>query len=168
MGKLATELVSKKGIKVEELIEKLNKAYSDEWLAYIQYWTGAKIAEGMASGFVAGELKEHAAEELEHASKLAKRILQLGGSIIIDPKEWYKHSTCGYAIPSNPHVEALLKQNIEGERCAIAVYNALAEYVKDKDPITYNLILEILEDEVEHEQDLEDIQRDFLSVKCVK
>lgn len=168
MGKLAIELVSKKSINVEELIEKLNKAYCDEWLAYIQYWTGAQIAEGIASGVVAGELKEHAAEELGHAAKLAKRIFQLGGTIIADPKEWYKHSTCGYEIPSNPKVEALLTQNIKGERCAIAVYNSIAEYVKDKDPVTYNLVLEILADEIEHEQDLEDIDRDLKSVKCSK
>jgi len=44
---------------------------------------------------------------------------------------------------------------------AIAMYNKLLDFVKDKDPITYHMVLEILEDEVEHEEDLEAILQDI-------
>ena len=30
---------------VDKLIEMLNKAYADEWLAYYQYWIGAKVVK---------------------------------------------------------------------------------------------------------------------------
>ena len=106
-------------------------------------------------------MEEHAKEELEHAEKLAKRIIQLGGTPIIEPKDWYKYSTCGYLTPSDPRVEVLLAQNIAGERCAINVYNELIKLVKDKDLITYKMLVSILEDEIEHEQDLEDLANDF-------
>ena len=31
---------------VEELLNLLNKALADEWLAYYQYWIGAKVVKG--------------------------------------------------------------------------------------------------------------------------
>ena len=106
---------------------------------------------------IAAELAEHAGEELEHAEKLAKRIVQLGGTPAISPDLWLKESTCGYLAPKDPNTLVLLEQNIQGERCAIEVYQRLLEKVAGKDPITEHLVREILEDELEHEQDLEDL-----------
>lgn len=161
MGKKAIELVEAAGLDVSELIKKLNKAYADEWLAYIQYWTGAKVVEGLMRPNVEEELKEHAGEELEHAQKLADRIIQLGGTPILDPKDYFKETNCGYLVPSKFDTKSLLEQNIEGERCAITVYNDILNYVKGKDPITMHLVRHILEDEIEHEHDLEDLLTDI-------
>jgi bacterioferritin len=99
----------------------------------------------------------HATEELGHALLLVGRIIQLGGTPILDPAEFGKLSNCGYVAPKDPHVKVILKQNIEGERCAIEAYDKLLAFVKDKDDITYNMILSILTDEVEHETDLENL-----------
>ena len=63
--------------------------------------------------------------------------------------------------PANPHVGKLLEQNIKGEQCAISVYKKLIDYTKDKDPVTYDIALQILQDEIEHEEDLEAIQEDI-------
>ncbi len=41
---------------VDQLIELLNKALADEWLAYYQYWIGAKVAKGPMRGAVVAEL----------------------------------------------------------------------------------------------------------------
>ena len=162
MGTRGREIV---GIDVNKLLELLNKAFADEWLAYYQYWIGAKVVKGPMRGQVASELEEHAGEELEHAGMLTERIIQLGGTPILKPEEWYKLSNCGYETPEDPHVKAVLKQNIKGEQCAIDVYNILLETVKDKDPVTYGMILKILEDEVEHEEDLQAILEDMKSMK---
>ncbi len=54
-----------------------------------------------------------------------------------------------------------VEQNIQGEQCAIEVYQKLSKMFKDKDSITYQLVLEILEDEVEHEEDLEALLEDL-------
>lgn len=161
MGKKGQEIVSKAGLDVKKLVQKLNKAYCDEWLAHIQYYSGAQIAVGIPRENVVAEMKEHAADELKHAGMLAERIIQLGGTPVIDPKEWFKLTNCGYDAPVNPDVNVLLKQNIEAERCAIAVYHQLLEEVRGKDFITGNMIRKIMEDEVEHEQDLEDIVNDI-------
>ena len=159
MGVKARELVTRAGLDVDALIKELNSAYCDEWLAYYQYWIGAKIAEGKMFKIIAGELAEHAGEELEHAEKVSKRILELGGTPAISPDLWLKESTCGYLVPKNPQALVLLEQNIQGERCAIEVYQKLLEKVAGKDPVTEHLVREILEDELEHEQDLEDLQK---------
>lgn len=161
MGQKARALVKSKGIEVSELINRLNKAFADEWLAYYQYWLGAKIAVGVPKKEVVSELEEHAKEELEHAEKLAERIIQLGGTPLLEPKKWYTESTCGYSAPKDPDVCALLDQNIRGERCAIHAYEKLLEFTENKDPVTYDMILEIQKDEIEHEEDLEALLRDI-------
>jgi len=158
MGTKGREIV---GVNLEELIKQLNKALADEWLAYYQYWVGAKIAVGRMRGIVAGELEEHAGEELEHAEKLAERITQLGGTPLIHPGQWEKETNCGYDEPGDPDTRTLVKQNIKGEQCAIEVYQKLLKMVEGKDAITARLVLEILEDEVEHEEDLEAILEDM-------
>lgn len=142
---------------VAELIHLLNKALADEWLAYYQYWIGAQVVKGPMQADAAAELLEHANEELGHALKLVGRILQLGGIPVLDPAEFGKLANCAYLKPSNPRVAVILQQNIEGERCAIDVYNKLVNFTRGKDEITYQLAVSILTDEVKHESDLENL-----------
>ena len=161
MGTKGREILESLGIKVKDLIDLLNKAYADEWLAYYQYWIGAKVAAGMPREAVVAELTQHAGDELRHAGMVADRIIQLGGQPLLEPKEWIKESNCGYDKPDDPDVRILLKQNIKGEQCAITQYKKIMDYTKDKDPVTYDIALKILEDEIEHEEDLEAIQEDI-------
>ena len=39
MGEMAKKIVK---MDLDELLKVLNEAYSEEWLAYYQYWLGAK------------------------------------------------------------------------------------------------------------------------------
>lgn len=158
MGTKGREIV---GMDVNEIVKELNKALADEWLAYYQYWIGAKVAKGPMRGAVVAELEEHANDELKHAGMLVERIIQLGGTPVLTPEDWYKVSNCGYDAPNDPNVRKLLEQNIKGEQCAIDVYQKLSKMLKDKDSITYQMVLEILEDEVEHEEDLEALSEDM-------
>ncbi len=158
MGTKAREIV---GLDVEELLKKLNAALADEWLAVYQYWVGSKIIKGLGAPIVEKELAEHAEEEKAHADMLADRILKLGGTPLIHPKMWFEFSNCGYEEPSSDAVRDLLEQNIGGEQCAIAVYKDLLEFTKDKDPVTYHLALEILEDEIDHEEELQSLQENL-------
>ncbi|MFH0962269.1 MAG: ferritin-like domain-containing protein [archaeon] len=159
MGKLGREIA---GEKVDELIRLLNKALADEWLAYYQYWTGALVATGPMRPDVAKELSEHANEEKGHADMLANRIIELGGKPILEFSALLKEGNCGYAAPTNPSTKALLAQNIKGERCVIGVYIRILKTLKgSEDYITFNMIRKILEDEVKHEEDLENLQEDI-------
>ena len=146
---------------VDKLIKLLNKALADEWLAYYQYWIGAKVVKGPMKDAVISELNLHATEELGHAELLATRIIQLGGTPVLSPDEWPKLSNCGYDKPGDPYVEAVLDQNIKGEQCAIKVYSNLLDLTREGDPVTYNIVLQILSDEVEHEEDLSSLKEDL-------
>jgi len=146
---------------VEELLKLLNQAYASEWLAYYQYWLGAKLIKGPMKDAVAAELNLHATEELAHATLLATRIVQLGGTPVLAPEGWAKVSPCPYDAPADPYVAVLLDQNIAGEQCAISTYKALMDTTKDKDMVTYNMALTILQDEVEHEEDLQGLREDL-------
>lgn len=158
MGTRGREIVN---LDVDELLKVLRKAYSDEWLAYYQYWTGAKIAKGPMKDAVIAELELHATEELNHALLVTERIIQLGGEPVADPRDWFKLTNCAYEAPTDPFVKTLLEQNIRGEQCAISVYNDIMEMTRDKDPVTYNIALQIIEQEVEHEEDLQSLLEDF-------
>jgi bacterioferritin len=158
MGTAGKEIV---GVNINKLIETLNKALADEWLAYYQYWIGAKVVKGINKDAVIAELNQHAVDELRHAGMLADRIIQLGGKPLLHPKEWLEKSGCGYTAPKNPIVSKVLAQNIKGEQCAIKAYKDLMDLTKDKDTITYQMAFEILRDEVEHEEDLQALEEDL-------
>lgn len=161
MGTKGRQIV---GMDIDELLEMLNRAFADEWLAYYQYWLGAKVVKGPMKDAVASELLLHATEELAHADLLAARIIQLGGTPLISPDQWLKHTQCGYDAPLDPSVKEILAQNIKGEQCAIEVYQKLLHVTKDADPVTYNIVLTILTDEVEHEEDLQSLDEDLDSL----
>jgi bacterioferritin len=158
MGTRGREII---GMDVNEVLDMLNRAYASEWLAYYQYWLGAKVIKGPMKDAVAAELTLHATEELNHATLLAGRIVQLGGVPVLNPREWFGLSPCSYDAPEDPYVGKLLEQNIAGEQCAISSYKNLMDATKDKDMVTYNLSLTILEQEVEHEEDLQSLQEDL-------
>jgi bacterioferritin len=146
---------------VDKLLDLLNKALADEWLAYYQYWIGAKVVKGPMKDAVTAELTLHATEELSHAELLSTRIVQLGGTPVLSPDEWSKITNCGYDAPEDPYVEVILDQNIKGEQCAIHTYNKLMDITREADPVTYNIVLQIITDEVEHEEDLAALKEDL-------
>ncbi len=158
MGTRGIEIVK---MDVEKVIGLLNKAFADEWLAYYQYWMGAKVVAGPMKEAIITELNEHAADELRHAEMVANRIIQLGGEPLITPQKWFEETNCGYDAPSDYFVQKILEQNIKGEQCAISVYNDIINETISKDHVTYNLALQILEDEVEHEEDLQSLLEDI-------
>ena len=158
MGQKGREIVR---MNVDELLNLLNKALSDEWLAYYQYWVGAKVVKGPMKDAVIAELTLHATEELSHAELIAARIIQLGGIPVLSPADWFKMTNCGYEAPVDHYVEEVLNQNIKGEQCAIRVYNALLDTTREADPVTYNMVLTILSQEVEHEEDLSALKEDL-------
>jgi bacterioferritin len=150
-----------KGIEINEVIGLLNRAYADEWLAYYQYFIEAKVIKGIMKDAAIAELDQHATDELRHANMIAGRILQLGGTPLLNPKDWFTHTNCGYEEPKNFDVVSILEDSIKGEQCAISTYSNIADLVKDKDIVTYDIVSQILADEVEHEEDLQALHDDI-------
>ncbi len=153
---MAIKLAGKEIIDVDakDLLKKLHTAFADEWSAYYQYWLGAQIAKGVMRTAITAELMEHAGEELKHAQMITDRIIQLGGVVKMLPSEWEKFGACKYNAVKSESSKVILQENIKGEQCAIKFYNSLLSELHCKDFVTANIITKILEDEVEHEQDL--------------
>jgi len=152
MGKHAVKITN---LDTEKLIQLLNEALAEEWLAYYQYWVGARVMEGPMRSEIEPELLVHANEELAHAELVANRILQLGGTPLLNPSQWTKFAKCDYEEPTDPYVEVILEQNLRGERCAIQRYQDIAEYTAGKDHATHQMAIQIMNDELEHEEDIE-------------
>lgn len=150
-----------KGLDINDIITQLNRAYADEWLAYYQYFIEAKVVKGIMKDAAIAELTQHANDELRHANMVSDRILQLGGTPLLNPKEWFTHTNCGYEEPTNFDVVNILEDSIKGEQCAISIYSSLADMTRDKDIVTYDIVSQILADEVEHEEDLQALYDDI-------
>ena len=86
MAKESVKILQGK-LDVKSLIDQLNAALSEEWLAYYQYWVGALVVEGAMRADVQGEFEEHAEEERHHAQLIADRIIELEGVPVLDPKK---------------------------------------------------------------------------------
>jgi bacterioferritin len=162
MGKHGIEILN---LDKSELLRQLNEALAEEWLAYYQYWIGARLMEGPMRSEIEPELLLHANQELGHAVLVVGRIIQLGGIPLLNPSDWPKFSRCDYEEPSDPYVETILNQNLRGERCAIQRYKEIADFTNGKDHTTHQMAVTILTEETEHEQDIEDWLTDIERMK---
>ena len=155
MGTKGIEIVE---LDVAELLADLNRAYADEWLAAYAYnYMGQVVTGRPAAKHLAELLKDTSKDELEHQEELAGRITTLGGKPVLDISKLVESSNAGYPLPpvDEKDFEGIIKTVIAAERDAIEVYNKLVKKTHSKDPITYALILHILEEEVEHENEFE-------------
>ena len=158
MGKKGREVVEGD---VDQLILELQKAHADEWIAFYYYTLASEIAEGRTSPMIIDALKELAKDELEHASELAERIIELGSEPIRDFAQLTKVANYPEVkLPKDPKdLDVIIKAVIDAERGAIEVYNnLLKKLMKEwRDPITFHIIRHIMQEEVAHEERMEDI-----------
>jgi len=100
------------------------------------------------------ELLKQSIDELGHAEKIARRMIQLGYVPPSTLEEILKFTTCGQlTMPENvTDYESFIEKILRAERCAIAKYNELIKKYRFKDQITYELFEDLLEDEVDDEE----------------
>ena len=160
MAKESVAIIKDK-LNVNRVIEVLNKALAEEWLAFYQYWIGAAVLKGAMRGDIQREFEQHALEEFGHAKLLVDRIIQLDGTPLLHPQRWFEYTGCAYEEPdSDFEVTRLLVQNTASERCAIRRYQEIASITDGKDFTTCDLAKRILADEQAHEQELQDFLDD--------
>ena len=153
-------LILRQRIELPRLIDQLNAALSEEWLAFYQYWVAGYVVEGAMRADVQREFEEHAVEEYNHAKMLAERIIQLEGEPVLDPAQWSVLARCKYSPPLKNDVVTLLKENIAAERCAVIRYEEIASFTNNVDYTTCDIAKRIMADEEKHEQDLQECLRD--------
>jgi bacterioferritin len=144
---------------VNALVLELRRGMLMELQVFYSLWTIAIVAEGFHGEELIEHFKADAVEELGHAEKLANRILELGGSPVVDPGDWEAGSGVPWIAPRKDFSDAdgMVADQIKAEVAAIQHYNTIAKMTFGKDPVTYNLITELLADEVGHEEFLENL-----------
>lgn len=154
MGRAGREIVK---ADIKGVISDLLKAYADEWLAHYQYWVAAQWIRGIDADTLRPVLLKQSEDELRHAEKLARRIIQLGGEPLLDFSKLLGTSGCGYlAPPTDPtDLRRLIEDVIKAERCAITFYSQMVDKYRTTDVVTHEVFEELLEDEVDDEEEWE-------------
>ena len=156
MGKKAREIA---GVDLKDLIKDLNRAYCDEWLAYYAWWYMAQAVEGKGYEDMAEFLNKIAKYELEHATELAERIIELGALPTNDISNLAKNANAAYpgVMKDLADYDEIIKIVTTAEAGAIDVYNKIAKKVFGKDHDTYQLVCHIMGEEIGHEELFENL-----------
>lgn len=152
-------------IDVAIVLDVLNAALAEAWLAYYQYWIAAKTVEGYERTELAALFRRHGGDELSHASQLADRIRELNGVPLTSPAEWIAKAHCVYEAPTSFDSEYILKWLMSTQECAMQRYGHLVNMTEDRDVITNTLARKILSEEADQEQDLQNYLDDFATMR---
>ena len=137
------------------VVEVLNAALATEIVCVLRYKRHYFMAQGIASEAVKEEFAEHAAEEQEHADRIAERIVQLGGEPDLNPDTLMARSHSEYK-PGTSLVD-MLREDLVAERIAIQSYREIIEWLHGKDPMTKRMMEEVLAKEEEHAEDIQSL-----------
>ncbi|WP_176059711.1 ferritin-like domain-containing protein [Paraburkholderia sp. BCC1876] len=139
----------------ETVLKLLNDALATEIVCTLRYKRHHFMAKGINSEAVAAEFAEHAAEEQEHADRIAERIVQLGGAPDFAPDGLKTRSHSEYKEGDN--LTDMIKENLVAERIAIDTYREIVRYLGEKDVTTRRMFEDILAVEEEHADDMADL-----------
>jgi bacterioferritin len=130
---------------LQELIDALNEDLAREYQAIIAYTVYSNVLSGAQWMSIAGELKLHAAEELQHALIIADQIDYLGGMPTATPK----------TVKLSKKAEDMLRFDLDNETETIRNYR---ERVKQAEALGHYALAEqlrkIISQEQEHQHDL--------------
>ena len=136
----------------EAVVSVLNAVLATEIVCNLRYRNNSLVAEGIHAETVAREFREHAAEEQDHADRVAGRIAQLGGAPDMNPASLTARSHAPYVTSES--LQQLIRENLVAERVAVATYGAIVRWLGNDDPTTRRLMEDLLEKEEEHADDL--------------
>jgi bacterioferritin len=129
----------------DQLIQFLNEDLAGEYQAIIAYIVYSQTLKGAAYTDIARELELHAAEELQHAIKIAKQIDYLGGRPCVTPKP----------VKTSNDAVGMLCADLENERETITRYRERIRQAEAMGEFALSETLRgIIVQEQEHEIDL--------------
>jgi len=134
----------------QKLIETLNALLAGELAAINQYIVHAEMCEDWGFGKLHEGFEKRSIDEMKHAEKLIGRILFLGGKPIVSEL-------------NKIHIGKDVPEQVENDRASeestIKAYNdAIALAGEVRDHATRDILIEILNDEDRHIDELEELQ----------
>jgi bacterioferritin len=136
-------------VKRNEIVQMLTQAYWMEIETVMSYIANSVNLDGIRAEEVKKSLATDVTEELGHAQLFAKRIKTLYGRV---PGSFDFKATQRYLQPpaDTTDVVSVIKGVIEAEQGAIDHYTKIINTCQDPDPVTADMVTEILADEQGH------------------
>ena len=129
----------------DQMIKLLNEDLAGEYQAIIAYTVYSQVLKGAAYTDIARELELHAAEELQHAIKIAKQIDYLGGMPGVTPKP----------VKTSNDPLVMLRADLDNERATVGRYRERIRQAEAMGEFALSETLRgIIVQEQEHEIDL--------------
>ncbi len=146
----------------EQLIEMLTKAYWMEIETVMSYLANSINPDGVRAQEIIESLEEDIQEELGHARRFGERIKELYGVV---PGSLEFEAEQSYLRPPDHQTDVVhvIRGVIEAETGAIEHYNQIVEATDEVDPVTNDMVIDILHDEEGHRRLFEGFLREYES-----
>jgi bacterioferritin len=146
--------------KREEIVELLKTAYFMELETVMSYVTNSVNPDGVRAQEVKESVEEDIQEELTHAQQFAARIKELYG--VVPGSMEFKASQDKLQPPEDQiDIVHVIKGVIDAEDGAIKHYTRIVEETEEVDPVTQDMVIEILHDEQGHKRLFESFLREY-------
>ena len=142
------------------IIEMLQKAYWMEIETVMSYIANSINPDGVRAQEIKESLQTDIQEELMHAQQFGARIKELYG-VVPGSMEFEGEQTYLQPPEKQTDIPAVIRGVIEAEDGAIAHYNALIEASDGVDPVTQDMVIDILRDEEGHRRLFEGYLREY-------
>jgi bacterioferritin len=144
----------------EAIVELLKTAYFMELETVMNYVTNSINPDGVRAQEVKENIEEDIQEELGHAQLFAARIKELYG--VVPGSMEFKASQDKLQPPEDQiDVVHVIKGVIDAEDGAIQHYTHIVEETEDVDPVTNDMVIDILHDEQGHRRLFEGFLREY-------
>ena len=144
----------------EQVVERLVKAYWMEIETVMSYIANSINPDGVRAQEVIHSLEQDVQEELGHAQRFGKRIKELYG-VVPGSADFSAEQTYLQPPAEQADIVHVIKGVIEAEKGAIEHYNEMIEYCEGKDPVTADMVTEILADEEGHRRLFEGFLKEY-------
>jgi bacterioferritin len=148
----------------EQLVKLLTKAYWMEIETVMSYIANSINPDGVRAQEIIEALEEDIQEELGHARQFGQRIKELYGVV---PGSLDFQAEQNYLQPPEDQIDIVhvIEGVIEAENGAIDHYNKIIEFCDGRDPVTQDMVIDILRDEEGHRRLFEGFLREFKTAR---
>ena len=146
--------------KREEIIGMLTKAYWMEIETVMNYVANSINPDGVRGKEIAESLDADIAEELAHAQQFAQRIKELYG--VVPGSMGFAAAQASLQPPAEQtDVVHVIRGVIDAENGAIEHYNRIIQATNESDPVTNDMMIDILREEQGHRRMFEGFLKEY-------
>jgi bacterioferritin len=144
----------------EDVIELLRKAYWMEMETVMSYLQASVNLDGVRAMEIKESLSEEIEDELGHARRFAERIKELYG-VVPGSEEFQAEQSFLQPPEHQTDIVHVIRGVIKAETGAIEHYTRMIEETDGVDPVTQDMVTEILGDEQKHRRLFEGFLREY-------